>query len=103
MKKYIYIVLAAAAMAFAGCKEKPVELGPTGLQLKISAEGNYVDKVVKAGFLKRLSELTADKEIEFKKDVDAVSQATKTSKGVCNAVNQAIEWYNLVKGGVAGE
>ena len=48
MKKYIYIALAAAAMAFAGCKEKPVELGPTGLQLKISAEGNYVDKVVKS-------------------------------------------------------
>ena len=48
MKKYIYIVLAAAAMLFAGCKEKPVEVGPTGLQLKISAEGNYVDKVVKS-------------------------------------------------------
>ncbi len=76
----------------------------TGVEITDDNEtAGYVDKVVKAGFLKRLSELTADKEIEFKKDVDAVSQATKTSKGVCNAVNQAIEWYNQVKGGVAGE
>lgn len=48
MKKYIYITMAAAAMMFAGCKEKLVEEGPTGLQLKISAEGTYVDKVVKS-------------------------------------------------------
>lgn len=47
MKKYIYIVLAAAAMVFAGCK-KITEEGQTGLQLKISAEGTYVDKVVKS-------------------------------------------------------
>lgn len=48
MKKYIYIVLAAVAMTFAGCKEEPVEVGPTGLELKISAEGSYIDKVVKS-------------------------------------------------------
>lgn len=48
MKKYIYIALAAAAMVSAGCKEKLVDEGPTGLQLKISAEGTYVDKVVKS-------------------------------------------------------
>ncbi len=48
MKKYIYIVLAAAAMMFAGCKEKIVEETKSGLQLKITAEGTYVDKVVKS-------------------------------------------------------
>ena len=48
MKKLIYIAMAAATMLFAGCKEELVEETPTGLQLKISAEGTYVDKVVKS-------------------------------------------------------
>lgn len=48
MNKYIYMVLAAATMVFAGCKEELVEETPTGLQLKITAEGTYVDKVVKS-------------------------------------------------------
>lgn len=47
MKKYIYSALAAAAM-LAGCKEPVQEVGNTGLQLKISAEGTYVDKMVKS-------------------------------------------------------
>ena len=48
MKKYIYIALAAATMVFAGCKEKISDQVQTGLQLRISAEGTYVDKVVKS-------------------------------------------------------
>ncbi len=47
MKKYILIALAAATM-LAGCKDPIQEVGNTGLQLKISAEGTYVDKVVKS-------------------------------------------------------
>ena len=38
--------MAAAAM-FAGCKETPVVL-PTGLSLSVSADGTFVDKVVKS-------------------------------------------------------
>lgn len=48
MKKFIYIAMAAATMIFAGCRENIVEETPTGLQLKITAEGTYVDKVVKS-------------------------------------------------------
>lgn len=48
MKKYIYIALAAAAMISAGCENNIVDAGQTGLQLKISAEGTYVDKIVKS-------------------------------------------------------
>lgn len=48
MKKLIYIAMAATAMVFVSCKEDLVEETPTGLQLKISAEGTYVDKVVKS-------------------------------------------------------
>ena len=48
MKNYIYVVLTAAAMVFAGCKEQSAEVGKTGLRLKISAKGTYVDKVVKS-------------------------------------------------------
>ena len=48
MKKYIYIAMAAAAMMFAGCNEPIQEPAPTGLQLKISADGTFVDKVVKS-------------------------------------------------------
>ncbi len=73
----------------------------TGVRITEDNEtAGYVDKVVEGGFLDKLTEMKADKTIEFKKDIDAVSQATKTSKGVCDAVNQAIDWYKLVmKGG----
>ena len=47
MKKIIYIALVAAAAMFAGCKEVPVEV-PTGLHLSVSADGSFVDKVVKS-------------------------------------------------------
>ena len=48
MKKFIYIALAAATMLFAGCEQNNVDEAQTGLQLKITAEGTYVDKVVKS-------------------------------------------------------
>ena len=38
----------AAAMVIAGCKEKPIETLPSGLQLRVSADGTSVDKVVKS-------------------------------------------------------
>ena len=63
----------------------------------------YVDKIVKGGFLEKLVSWNVEKEIVLGKDIDAVSQATKTSNGVCKAVNQAIAWYEVVKGGAAGE
>ena len=47
MKKIIYIALVAASAMFAGCKEVPVEV-PTGLHLSVSADGSFVDKVVKS-------------------------------------------------------
>lgn len=63
----------------------------------------YVDKVIKAGFLDELKNYSADREIVMGNDIDAVSQATKTSTGVCKDVNQAIAWYQLVKEGNADE
>lgn len=48
MKKIIYTALMAAAMVIAGCKEKPIETLPSGLQLRVSADGTSVDKVVKS-------------------------------------------------------
>ena len=76
----------------------------TGVKITEDNEtAGYVDKVVKGGFLDKLVAWNADKEIVLDKDIDAVSQATKTSNGVCKAVNQAIAWYELVKGGAAGE
>ena len=36
------------------------------------------------------------KALEFGVDVDGVSQATKTSKGIVNAVNQAIAYFDQV-------
>ena len=47
MKKIIYTAIIAAAAMFAGCKETPVEL-VSGLHLSVSADGTFVDKVVKS-------------------------------------------------------
>ena len=58
----------------------------------------YVDKVVKNGFLDNLKGAKAE-EMTLGVDVDGVSQATKTSKGVLAAVNQAIRRFNQVGGG----
>lgn len=55
----------------------------------------YVDKVEKSGLLTALQGKNA-KALEFGVDVDGVSQATKTSKGIVNAVNQAIAYFDQV-------
>ncbi len=48
MKKIIYMAMAVAATVFAGCKENIVEVSNSGLQLTITADDSYVDKVVKS-------------------------------------------------------
>ncbi|MBR6731542.1 MAG: DUF4493 domain-containing protein [Bacteroidales bacterium] len=48
MKKIFYMAMAVAATVFAGCKENIVEVSKSGLQLTITADDSYVDKVVKS-------------------------------------------------------
>ena len=48
MKKIFYMVMAVAATVLAGCKENIVEVSKSGLQLTITADDSYVDKVVKS-------------------------------------------------------
>lgn len=61
----------------------------------------YVNKVKGAGLLDRLTGREAAP-LAFGTDIDGVSQATKTSKGVVEGVNQAITYYHtLTKGGGA--
>ncbi len=61
----------------------------------------YVDKVTKGGLLAAFSGKDAAP-LTLGKDVDGVSQATKTSKGITDGVNQAIAYYeDVTKGGGA--
>lgn len=61
----------------------------------------YVDKLNKAGYTDQFVGKPAEY-FDFGEDVDAVSQATKTSKGVAAAVNLAVERYQqAVKGATA--
>lgn len=62
----------------------------------------YVKKVEKGGFLSALLGKQA-KPLTLNSDVDAVSQATKTSGGILKAVNAAIHAYQAVSGGEQGE
>lgn len=55
----------------------------------------YVDKIEEAKLPEQFVGKSAEK-LALGTDVDAVSQATKTSKGVVNAVNLAIERYQTV-------
>lgn len=52
----------------------------------------YVDKVEKGGLLDALVGKPA-RALRFGEDVDGISQATKTSKGIVSAVNTAIAYY----------
>ncbi len=69
----------------------------TGVKVTEDNEtAGYVDKVKKAGYPdsfvgKEAAPLTVGQ------DVDAVSQATKTSKGIADAVNKAIAAYQAIK------
>lgn len=55
----------------------------------------YVDKIEGAELPEQFVGKPAE-QLTLGQDVDAVSQATKTSKGVVNAVNSAIERYQIV-------
>lgn len=57
----------------------------------------YVDKVEKAGLLAAMVGRSSTD------GVDTVSQATKTSKGILNGVEQALAIYEAVKGGAVDE
>ena len=61
----------------------------------------YVDKVTKGGLLAAFSGKDAAP-LTPGTEVDGVSQATKTSKGITDGVNQAIAYYeDVTKGGGA--
>lgn len=78
-----------------------IEGAITGVKVTDDNEtAGYVDKIVKAGFLTAFVGKPA-KEMKLDTDVDAVSQATKTSGGVCKAVNKAIAVYQAIKEGEA--
>lgn len=73
----------------------------TGVKITADNEtAGYVDKVVKAGFVDAFTGKEAQP-LTLNADVDAVSQATKTSTGICKAVNSAIAVYQAIKGGEA--
>ncbi len=55
----------------------------------------YVDKIEDAKLPEQFVGKKAEK-LALGTDVDAVSQATKTSKGVVNAVNSAVERYQII-------
>ncbi len=61
----------------------------------------YVDKVTQGGLLDAFVGKPADTFV-LGTNIDGVSQATKTSKGVVTGVNQAVTWYReIAKGGDA--
>lgn len=63
----------------------------------------YVDKVEKGGLFAAFKGKDAAPFVAGE-NVDAVAQATKTSKGVVSGVNCAVEWYTaLTKGGESNE
>ncbi len=73
----------------------------TGVKVTEDNEtAGYVNKVTKAGLLDSFVGKPAQ-EMKLGADVDAVSQATKTSSGICKAVNQAIAGYQAIKEGGA--
>lgn len=56
----------------------------------------YVKKVTEGGLLKAFTEKQAQ-QFKLGDQIDGVSQATKTSKGVTDGVNKAVSYYNLIK------
>lgn len=58
----------------------------------------YVDKVTDAGFLESFRDKAAQS-FTLGQEIDAVSQATKTSQGITNGVNQATAWYQTIMEG----
>ena len=56
----------------------------------------YVDKVREGGLLDAFAGRTAET-FELGGNIDGVSQATKTSRGITDGVNQAVAWYQMIK------
>jgi electron transport complex protein RnfG len=54
----------------------------------------YIDKVKKDGLLDRLAGWDSNLKILLGENIDGVSQATKTAKGITDGVNKAIHYFN---------
>jgi electron transport complex protein RnfG len=78
-----------------------VDGGITGVTVTDDKEtAGYVKKVKDNGFFDRFLDKDASKGFHLGENIDGVSQATKTSKGVTEGVNKAVEYFNnYVKGG----
>lgn len=73
----------------------------TGVNITDDNEtAGYVDKVKKGGLLDQFIGKTAQP-FKVKENVDAVSQATKTSTGVTKAVDTAVRYYKAIGGEAA--
>lgn len=73
----------------------------TGVKVTADNEtAGYVDKVTGAGLLERFAGKAAEK-FQLGSNIDGVSQATKTSKGVTDGVNKAVAYYQIIRGGTA--
>lgn len=72
----------------------------TGVKVTDNKEtAGYVDKVTKGGLLKAFAGKKASGSFTLGKDIDGISQATKTSTGVTKGVNKAVWYYTTyVKG-----
>ena len=57
----------------------------------------YVGKVERGGLFEKLTGIIPHGKLTVGSDVDGVSQATKTSKGVVDGVNHAVEYFGMIK------
>ncbi|HCA29871.1 MAG TPA: hypothetical protein DEP23_10035 [Ruminococcaceae bacterium] len=78
-----------------------VDGGITGVTVTDDNEtAGYVDMIQEGGLFDGFIGKNTSQEFSIGKNIDAVSQATKTSKGVTQGVNQAVEYFNRInKGG----
>lgn len=64
----------------------------------------YVDKVKKGGLFDAFRDKeTTDGGFTLGEDIDGISQATKTSRGVTEGVNKAVAYYRQITVGTGGE
>ena len=77
----------------------------TGVQVTADNEtAGYVDKVKKGGLFDAFRDKeTTDGGFTLGEDIDGISQATKTSRGVTEGVNKAVAYYRQITGGTGGE
>lgn len=108
MKKTIYILLAVVAIVSAGCAKEP-ETAVTGLQLNISTDGSYVDKVVKsdAGFdfsTLKIDIIKKDDKISLSLEYSELPDLLELSPGeytvnVYSVAEAAVAWNQPLYGG----